>query len=636
MKMPRHESLKCRLCLHSGGRFTNIFYENNHAEKLVREAIEELLELKVVRDRSNPWLLCYQCFKLLTDFYVFKQKCRENNLLLERQRKNNREERLPCRSKRNLKIKRESNDLSNGSDEDFANHGIVTRSASKSEERSILRYLNNEESDVDSEDGKDFESPGMELVDVASSNTRELSINVEYVDHSVQTEMDEMENTYSVRSTQVSTILKKELVDEAIPSDDINTRSVAVHDEMITVKEEIDAASKCSAVSGTDIGSSIVPSTEECGCHQSDNEEAGNLEYSVDEQLQLSITEEVDNDEECDVKIRQGDLGVEVLRMLGDDQRKKGTQNPMHRCQICNKVFAKQSILKTHVMNEHLQKGRKLKCDVCLEVFECKNDLDGHVKTMHAAKKKYQCQHCSRYFQKPSQLRNHMETHLGKTFNKCKRGLKGYKQKPGLDSQMLRHRVKEEYKCDNCLKVFSGKRGLNRHILAHTCEKKHICILCSMVFTRKASLNRHMVVHSDKRPEKCNVCSKTFNRKAYLASHMLVHTGEKPHKCKHCPKEFALKQTLNGHMRLHSGEKPYICKICTRAFSDKANLKRHIWTHSDERSLKCDVCSKGFMNDMHLRRHQKVHLRKTSLKCYHCEFTSTYKIVLRRHIVKVH
>ncbi|XP_071439507.1 uncharacterized protein [Hetaerina americana] len=99
--MPRQESFKCRLCLGRGGNFTNIVNAKNDAEKVVREAIEELLELKVVRDRSNPWKLCYQCFKTLTDFYMFKRQCRENNLELERQRIKNQEKTKLCRGKVN-------------------------------------------------------------------------------------------------------------------------------------------------------------------------------------------------------------------------------------------------------------------------------------------------------------------------------------------------------------------------------------------------------------------------------------------------------------------------------------------------------------------------------------------------------
>ncbi|XP_071445634.1 uncharacterized protein [Hetaerina americana] len=100
--MPRQESLKCRLCIGRGGRLTNIFYENDDAEQLVREAIEELLELKVVREGNNPWFICYECFKIVTDFYMFKQQCHENRLILEMQAEKKQEERNIGRAKGHL------------------------------------------------------------------------------------------------------------------------------------------------------------------------------------------------------------------------------------------------------------------------------------------------------------------------------------------------------------------------------------------------------------------------------------------------------------------------------------------------------------------------------------------------------
>ncbi|XP_071445632.1 uncharacterized protein [Hetaerina americana] len=107
--MARQESLKCRLCFGRGGRLTNIFSENDDAEQLVREAIEELLELKVVRDGSHPWFICYQCFKILTDFYMFKQQCYENSLILERQTEIKLEEGNISRAK--ITVKREKIDV---------------------------------------------------------------------------------------------------------------------------------------------------------------------------------------------------------------------------------------------------------------------------------------------------------------------------------------------------------------------------------------------------------------------------------------------------------------------------------------------------------------------------------------------
>ncbi|XP_071454427.1 gelsolin-related protein of 125 kDa-like [Hetaerina americana] len=63
----------------------------------------------VVMDRINPWFICYQCFKILTDFYMFKQQCYENNLLLERQTEKKQEDRNISLAK--ITVKKEEIDV---------------------------------------------------------------------------------------------------------------------------------------------------------------------------------------------------------------------------------------------------------------------------------------------------------------------------------------------------------------------------------------------------------------------------------------------------------------------------------------------------------------------------------------------
>ncbi|XP_071454451.1 uncharacterized protein [Hetaerina americana] len=80
--------------------------DGSNSSKLARH---DLNEFHVVRDGSHPWFICYQCFKILTDFYMFKQQCYENSLMLERQAENKHEERNISSSK--ITVKREKMDV---------------------------------------------------------------------------------------------------------------------------------------------------------------------------------------------------------------------------------------------------------------------------------------------------------------------------------------------------------------------------------------------------------------------------------------------------------------------------------------------------------------------------------------------
>ncbi|XP_071447411.1 uncharacterized protein [Hetaerina americana] len=67
----------CRLCLCGGGQFIDIFEEDNKLEFMVEKAIEDLLNLKVVKETMYPWLVCSPCLTKLTEFRLFKRRCVE-------------------------------------------------------------------------------------------------------------------------------------------------------------------------------------------------------------------------------------------------------------------------------------------------------------------------------------------------------------------------------------------------------------------------------------------------------------------------------------------------------------------------------------------------------------------------------
>ncbi|XP_071438608.1 uncharacterized protein [Hetaerina americana] len=127
--------------------------------------------------------------------------------------------------------------------------------------------------------------------------------------------------------------IKKEIDDYSIVSGTVDSSAVVEGDDMIIVKEEFDAASGCSASSVRDIDSSMVPSMQEGCSHWSDNEEAGNLDYSKYVEMHMSAEVEVGNKEQCGAGMAQveGGLRGEVLHA----QDAAGTL--LHVCQICYK-----------------------------------------------------------------------------------------------------------------------------------------------------------------------------------------------------------------------------------------------------------------------------------------------------------
>ncbi|XP_071452273.1 uncharacterized protein [Hetaerina americana] len=67
----------CRLCLNSRGLLINVFGENSKLQIMLEKTIEDLIDFKVVQDANHPWLVCSSCMDLLTEYRLFKRRCRE-------------------------------------------------------------------------------------------------------------------------------------------------------------------------------------------------------------------------------------------------------------------------------------------------------------------------------------------------------------------------------------------------------------------------------------------------------------------------------------------------------------------------------------------------------------------------------
>ncbi|XP_071439505.1 uncharacterized protein [Hetaerina americana] len=370
--------------------------------------------------------------------------------------------------------------------------------------------------------------------------------------------------------------IKKDIDDDTIINDAVDSSAVDVRDDMIIVKMEVDASSGFSASSINDIGSSMVPSMQE-GCSlSSDNKEEVSLANPQVDESHLSFNEEVIIKVERDVDDpqKEGCMVGDVLKLqdgaqgqVGEDKDVVG--NLLHTCQICNQVFKQLELLEAHRMCEHLKEGKQVNCDVCSMTFGYQNELNKHVKSVHTMKKKHQCQECSKYFKNQSELRTHMMRHTGEKPIKCKICSKGFAKNGHLNKHMVIHSDEKPYKCEICLKGFKVSGNLKKHHLVHTGERPYKCEICLKSFSQKVSLKGHMLTHTDERPFKCEICSKCFRTTFNLKDHLLTHTDEKPHKCEVCSKGFRLKQHLHNHMSTH-GSLPY-----KRIIVKKLYIKKH-------------------------------------------------------------
>ena len=121
--------------------------------------------------------------------------------------------------------------------------------------------------------------------------------------------------------------------------------------------------------------------------------------------------------------------------------------------------------------------GKQVICDVCDKEFAIQRYLDTHMKSNHSQKQSFQCDECKTNFTLKENLRRHKQTvHVQQR----------------TDSLNMTD-VQRSYTCNECGTHFTRIDNLNRHIqLAQTKEmEKFECQHCGKKFDRKWNLKRH-------------------------------------------------------------------------------------------------------------------------------------------------
>ncbi|XP_032670833.1 zinc finger protein 2 homolog isoform X2 [Odontomachus brunneus] len=209
-----------------------------------------------------------------------------------------------------------------------------------------------------------------------------------------------------------------------------------------------------------------------------------------------------------------------------DSIKKKSTDKEIWRCNVCNKVFLKHTILINH---ERTHKNDKtyVECDECGKNLANKNSLMYHKKSFHLKEKLHMCQYCGH--------------------------------------------------------SFVSKEGRLIHERKHTGECPYICQLCNARYRGSSNLSQHMKIHTGHKPHKCNYCNKGFIRKNALTVHERIHTGVKPYPCEICGRCFSQKNDMLKHIKTHNS-KLLQCDQCNEIFNRKKDLLKHTAVHEQDTS----------------------------------------------------
>ncbi|XP_048482368.1 zinc finger protein 226 isoform X2 [Plutella xylostella] len=354
----------------------------------------------------------------------------------------------------------------------------------------------------------------------------------------------------------------------------------------------------------------------------------------------------------------------------------------VHECAACERLFAEEEDLQTHVADAHSEEAGQYTCDVCLYRFPDQTKLKQHMEAHYI---NYKCKTCS--FE--SRILAEMQKHVSDTHpnTKCLKCRNKFASKAELD---LHFNLCETYKCSYCKVKFPFREMYMEHTQKHLadpdgiyCEVcdvfcspsrykehlrtnmkhvsrdsfKHECEICHNKYPTARGLGQHMVgTHKRPGPHPCDLCQKSFFRKIRLLNHRAaVHKigpgkvkkkREMDKMCETCGKRFMTGVALSSHRNSHTGEQPWRCPDCPAAFTSSSNLWLHRVKIHDKtvnrrenkpNKLCCDECGKQLSSPSKLKYHcDFYHLKKAlPFQCTICDKYFRKATRLQKH-ARVH
>ncbi|XP_023313988.1 zinc finger protein 345-like [Trichogramma pretiosum] len=132
-----------------------------------------------------------------------------------------------------------------------------------------------------------------------------------------------------------------------------------------------------------------------------------------------------------------------------------------------------------------IHKSKPFECEICQKSFRYQSILKNHIKVVHDRCKPFECEICHVSFGEKSKLNRHI---------------------------IMVHDQNKPYECEICHKTFGLNGNLNMHIKnVHVRNKLFECEVCQKSFERKSTLDKHTTaVHDRSKPFECVICHKKF------------------------------------------------------------------------------------------------------------------------------
>ncbi|XP_055684326.1 zinc finger protein 20-like [Lutzomyia longipalpis] len=228
-----------------------------------------------------------------------------------------------------------------------------------------------------------------------------------------------------------------------------------------------------------------------------------------------------------------------------------------HGCRFCKRRFATKEALTNHERC-HTPDGKlRIKCTLCSELFEDEQQIKEHKKSVH--RDEVTCKFCNKTYAGERNLQTHIDLRhtKTKTIKKmtylCRKCGKNFTSKTALlDHERSDCGKAPIYQCDVCKKFYHSAGSLKGHKTLHTKVRPFLCKFCGKSYRNPGQLRVHERTHTGEKPHKCTYCPKAFSHRETLLTHITMHTGFKRFMCSGCGKRFACISNLQVHRKAHA------------------------------------------------------------------------------------
>lgn len=243
----------------------------------------------------------------------------------------------------------------------------------------------------------------------------------------------------------------------------------------------------------------------------------------------------------------------------------------------CNKAFTRPSLLTEHQQTVH-QGLKRFECNRCQKSFSRKTHLERHLLShLTNEEKPFHCSICNKGVITQQQLNRHEITHTKSfscPYNNCQEAF--YKH-PQLRSHILSVHL-EKLVCKHCSKNFQRPYRLENHIKKHhnpDVVTPYNCSFpnCLRSFKTWTQLTLH--TKNDHPKLQCNICNKFLVGETGLKMHMKIHDDTlvtrnwKCSLCKTPKRSFPKKQTLIDHYKEEHSDSPIPTELQLASYDNK-------------------------------------------------------------------